>query len=124
MELQVVQGRQTAAGSMEMLQRASLLTEGPRLCGDDWVFQQDNADHPACSPDLNHIENVWGLMARKVYKNGREFLSVDALLEAILTTWSNVPNSLMETLGSSMPKRFFYVQKPWGYSLLSSVLTL
>ncbi|KAI3369248.1 hypothetical protein L3Q82_007796 [Scortum barcoo] len=43
MELQVVQGRQMAAGYVEMLQRASLLTEGPRLCGNDRVFQQDNA---------------------------------------------------------------------------------
>lgn len=43
MELQVVQGRQTAAGYVEMLQRASLMTEGPRLSGPDWVFQQDNA---------------------------------------------------------------------------------
>uniref|UniRef100_A0A3Q3B4N6 Tc1-like transposase DDE domain-containing protein n=1 Tax=Kryptolebias marmoratus TaxID=37003 RepID=A0A3Q3B4N6_KRYMA len=43
MELQVVQGRQTAAGYVEMLQWASLMTEGPRLCGNDWVFQQDNA---------------------------------------------------------------------------------
>ncbi|CAB1429965.1 unnamed protein product [Pleuronectes platessa] len=42
MELQVVQGRQTATGYVEMLQRASLMTEGPRLCGNDWVFQQDN----------------------------------------------------------------------------------
>uniref|UniRef100_A0A671VL47 Tc1-like transposase DDE domain-containing protein n=1 Tax=Sparus aurata TaxID=8175 RepID=A0A671VL47_SPAAU len=43
MELQVVQGHQTAAGYVEMLQRASFMTEGPRLCGNDWVFQQDNA---------------------------------------------------------------------------------
>ncbi len=72
MELQVVQGHQTAAGYVDMLQRASLMTEGPRLCGNNWVFQQDNAavhnnrlmkdlfqennvtllDHPARSPDL------------------------------------------------------------------------
>ena len=43
MELQVVQGHQTAAGYVEMLQQASLMTEGPRLCGNDWGFQQDNA---------------------------------------------------------------------------------
>uniref|UniRef100_A0A3B5A9X4 Tc1-like transposase DDE domain-containing protein n=1 Tax=Stegastes partitus TaxID=144197 RepID=A0A3B5A9X4_9TELE len=43
MELQVVQGRQTAAGYVKMLQRAFLMTEGPLLCGNDWVFQQDNA---------------------------------------------------------------------------------
>uniref|UniRef100_A0A3Q4I5Z6 Tc1-like transposase DDE domain-containing protein n=1 Tax=Neolamprologus brichardi TaxID=32507 RepID=A0A3Q4I5Z6_NEOBR len=42
-ELQKVQGRQTAADYVQMLQRAFLMTEGPRLCGNDWVFQQDNA---------------------------------------------------------------------------------
>ncbi len=72
MELQVVQGRQMVAGYVDMLQRASLLTEGPRLCSNDWVFQWDNAavhnahltkdffqenniallDHPTCNPDL------------------------------------------------------------------------
>uniref|UniRef100_A0A3B4BM36 Transposable element Tc3 transposase n=1 Tax=Periophthalmus magnuspinnatus TaxID=409849 RepID=A0A3B4BM36_9GOBI len=46
MELQVVQKRQTAAGYVEMLQRASFITEGHRLCGNDWVFQQVKAaDH-------------------------------------------------------------------------------
>ncbi|KAK3513042.1 hypothetical protein QTP70_000198 [Hemibagrus guttatus] len=124
MELQVVQGRQTAAGYVDMLQQASLMTEGPCLCGNDWVFQQDNAavhkarltkdffqdnnvallDHPACTPDLNPLENVWGWMAREVYKNERQFQTVDALREAIFITWSNVPTSLLETVASSMPK--------------------
>uniref|UniRef100_A0A3Q4I6N9 Uncharacterized protein n=1 Tax=Neolamprologus brichardi TaxID=32507 RepID=A0A3Q4I6N9_NEOBR len=44
MELQEVQGHQTAVGYVQMLQRASLLTEGPGLCGNGWVFQQDNAN--------------------------------------------------------------------------------
>ena len=38
MELQVVQGRQTAAGYVGMFQRSSLMTEGPRLCGDECFF--------------------------------------------------------------------------------------
>ncbi|KAK1884253.1 Outer dense fiber protein 2 [Dissostichus eleginoides] len=63
----------------------------------------------ACSPDLNPIENVWGWMAGEVYNNKRQFQTVDALCEAILITWSNVPTSLMETLASSMPKHIFEV---------------
>uniref|UniRef100_A0A3Q2G3V1 Tc1-like transposase DDE domain-containing protein n=1 Tax=Cyprinodon variegatus TaxID=28743 RepID=A0A3Q2G3V1_CYPVA len=66
-------------------------------------------DHPACSPDLNPIENIWGRMAREVYKNGHQFQTVDALREAIFNTWSNVPTSLLEKLASSMPKRLFEV---------------
>ncbi|CAJ1057776.1 unnamed protein product [Xyrichtys novacula] len=120
MELQVVQGPQTAAGYVEMLQWASLMTEDPI----DWVFQQDNSqcpsdqeffqensitllDHPACSPDLNPIENIWGWMAREVYKNGHQFQTVDALHEAIFTTWSNIPTHLLKTLASSTPKQIF-----------------
>ena len=64
-----MQGRQDAAG---MFRLSSLLTEGARMCGEDWIFQQDNAvannihllDHPPCLPDLNLIENLRGWMVR------------------------------------------------------------
>lgn len=36
MQLQVVQGHQTVAGYVEMLQQ--LLAEDPRLCGEEWIF--------------------------------------------------------------------------------------
>uniref|UniRef100_A0A3Q4HCS2 Uncharacterized protein n=1 Tax=Neolamprologus brichardi TaxID=32507 RepID=A0A3Q4HCS2_NEOBR len=49
MELQEVQGHQMATDYVQMLQRASLITEGPRLCGNDCAFQQDNTTvHNAC----------------------------------------------------------------------------
>lgn len=134
MELQIVHGRQTAADYITMLQNANLVTEGQRLCGDGWVFQQDNAaihtarrtmsfleesgvrvlKHPACSPDLNPIENLWGWMARDVYKNGKQYATVDELRESIFTSWSNVPLTLLETLISSMSQRIFEVIRSNG----------
>ena len=73
-----------------------------------WRFQQDNAsihssastrrwfiennvevlEWPARSPDLNIIESVWGLLARDVYANARQFDSVNQLREAIKAAWN------------------------------------
>ena len=70
MELLVAQGRQDVAEYSGMLERSSLFTERARFCGEDLIFQQDNAaintarrpkyffqaddirilDHLACSP--------------------------------------------------------------------------
>ena len=55
--------------------------------------------------------------AREVYKNGRQFQTMDALLEAIFTTWGNVLTNLLEKLTPSMPKLIFEKNKQerWGY---------
>ena len=68
-----------------MLNDLFLAQEG-HLCGEECIFQQDNAaihnvsitkkylleqkirllDHSACSIDHNPIENLWGLIVAKV----------------------------------------------------------
>lgn len=92
-------GCETLAGYVDMMQRASLWTEGCRLCGNDWVLQQDKAaahntilmknffqnnntallDHPACPSDLNPRENVWGWTTGDVHTNRRQFQTADVL---------------------------------------------
>ena len=96
MELQVVKGNMNSSGYVKMLKDASLKDEGVRLCGENWIYQQDNAPihkarcatkffedenieilpWPACSPDLNVIENLWGYLVRIVYGNGKQYDSI------------------------------------------------
>ena len=74
------------------------------------VFQQDNApahsaihkkDYflseamdvlpwPAKSPDLNCIENVWGLLVQRVYEGRRQFDTIEDLKECLIYEWGKL----------------------------------
>uniref|UniRef100_A0A3Q2XA60 Uncharacterized protein n=1 Tax=Haplochromis burtoni TaxID=8153 RepID=A0A3Q2XA60_HAPBU len=69
--------------------------------GQETSYNLTILDDPACSPDLNPSENLWGWIAREVYRNGQQFQEVDVLHAVIFTTWRNVPSHLMETLAST-----------------------
>lgn len=85
----------------------SLIPTADALLGEDWVFQRDNAavpssthtktfleandvhvlDWPAKSPDINIIENVWGLMVRRVYDKGSQCNNITDLQDGIMESW-------------------------------------
>lgn len=129
MDLQFIDGRLNANGYQQMLQEASLEEEGRRLGGENWIFMQDNApihkarstmaffnarniallEWPACSPDLNPIENCWGWLSRKVYGGGQQFSSLQELKDAILQSWAQMSDSYLQGLINSMPQRMFEV---------------
>ncbi|PIC17508.1 hypothetical protein B9Z55_023726 [Caenorhabditis nigoni] len=62
---------------------------------------------PACSPDLNIIENVWAFMARKVYEGNKSYDNVDQLKKAIIDAWLAVDQNLLDNLYRSLDGRVY-----------------
>ena len=54
-------------------------------------------DHLTCSPDLNPMENLWGLIVVKVYEGGRQYSAISELKNAIIDAWENTIGSTSET---------------------------
>ena len=99
-----------------------------------WTFQHDNAavhtakvvekylknrravvlPWPSSSPDLNPIENFWGLLTSRVYSRS-VFPNVDSLWQAIRDEWNKVDLSTLHKLYDSTPWRVEVVRKAHGY---------
>ncbi|CDF32565.1 unnamed protein product [Chondrus crispus] len=72
-----------------------------------WLF--DNfisvLEWPPYSPDLNAIENLWGILVTSVYSHQRQFNGVDSLSECIRDAWDEINNETLDALVKSMQKR-------------------
>lgn len=91
------------------------------------IFQQDNASvhksnetrswlethkinvlqWPACSPDQNPIENIRGLMVRKIYAENKQYTSIHDLKLAVIAAWESITKEVRSNLVQSMPSRIF-----------------
>lgn len=100
-----------------------LLPTAEVLYPDGWVFQQDNdpkhrARHsqdwlnrqnvtvlpwPSYSPDLNPIENVWGLMKNHLAKTG--FRNIEQLQVEAEQYWMSLSHNYLQRLTGSMNTR-------------------
>ncbi|KFM57173.1 Transposable element Tcb1 transposase, partial [Stegodyphus mimosarum] len=89
------------------------------------VFQQDNArphtarivksffaaqqvqllPWPACSPDMSPIEHVWDVIGRRLARDPCPVASADELWVRVQTIWNALPQSDIQTLFDSMPRR-------------------
>lgn len=77
----------------------------------EWFHQKSITllDWPACSPDCNPIENLWDILASKVYANGRQFGSVSELKQCIKVCWDEIEPETLKKLTNSMPNTVFEV---------------
>lgn len=123
-----VRGRMNSNQYIDMIEDVLINFSDEKMDG-DFIFQQDNAsihvsklsrewfqskeidllDWPACSPDLNPIENLWGILVRLVYQGGRQYKTVQELEVAINNSWREIRIGTLENLVNSMPNRVFEV---------------
>lgn len=68
---------------------------------------------PAHSPDLNPIENLWSIVKREIYRQGRAS-SKDELFERISKAYYNLSPLVCSELVESMPRRIQAVIKAKG----------
>ena len=98
----------------------------------DWILQEDNDpkhtsnmaknwkyEHsinilswPSNSPDLNPIENIWGIMKVKIMEYNSKNLK--GLTKSILSIWKNFDQDLARNLVDSMPNRIQMVIQAKG----------
>jgi len=71
-------------------------------------------DWPACSPDLNPIENYWSSLKRVLYADGKQFSSRDELWLAILDACRQLDQNLVKSLTQSMDNRLVKVYQHLG----------
>ncbi len=64
------------------------------------------------SPDLNPIENLWGIVKRKI-RNKRPKIA-DELKATVKETWASIPPQQCHKLITSMPHRIEAVIKAKG----------
>ena len=98
-----------------------------------WVFQSDNdpkhssklvkdwlsangvqdLDWPPQSPDLNPIENLFGILKRRV--GTRRFKNKQELMNCLKSEWEAITTSILSNFIESMPKRCADVVRNKGY---------
>lgn len=127
-DIAFLEGRQTSKEYIEVL-NSHLLPIAETLGGPNYAYQQDNAPihtsrltkkwfadnsvhvmvWPALSPDLNPVENLWGILVRSVYASGRQFSNVLELKKEIERSWFDIKPECLHNLINSMPARIFAV---------------
>jgi transposase len=103
----------------------SFFLDCPEAKRGNWIFLQDGAkphtatetkacldeiapdripNHPAKSPDLNCIEDIWSHMDREIRKQ-RNVPNIESLKRRLKKIWNNIPKETIRASVDSMPRR-------------------
>lgn len=135
-ELYLIDGNATAQDYLYILE-SNFLPYIDRLYRDRMIFQQDNAaihtagvvrewfeeeqittlPWPAKSPDLNPIENIWGILSRVVYEENKQYNTKAELWTAVQRAWASISHQTIENLINSMPNRCIEVIQAEGQAI-------
>lgn len=77
----------------------------------DW-FQQKKIElleWSAVSPDLNTIENLWGIVVRSMYADGKQYDTIIDLNNVIKTSWEYIDIDTIKKLISTMQNCIYEV---------------
>ena len=134
LEMQIVGSRMKSYDYIQVL-KSSLLTYIHQFKKISFVFQHDNArihvsretlswlkekninflEWIPCSPDINPIENLWGVIVRRIYSNNKQFENCERLKSAIIEAWLAIDTELLKSLVNSMDNRIFQlIQRSGG----------
>ena len=71
---------------------------------------------PPSSPDLNPVENLWALLKREIYSEGRQYTSLNSVWKALVTATQKVDHQQIKKLKDSMNGKLMTVnEKKGGY---------
>lgn len=115
----IVKGRKDSKGYCEIIDHGFLPVAAEVFGGQITLeFQQDNFQThiygyiinwinfntvytipwPAKYPDINIIENVWGVLARRVYARVRKFKDVEGLVVVVREQWGLINTLYVQKL--------------------------
>ena len=71
-------------------------------------------DKPSCSPDLNPIENIWGILKRKL--NKFQFKTTEEFKNKIIEEWNKIDKETIKNTILSMKIRLqMIIDNKGGY---------